>query len=369
MGTPTQTYVDPSIAGDSGAGSVGDPYGDLQYALNQVTRDSTNGDQFNIKAGTDEVLGAALDLSTYGTPAGNAPLVFRGYTSAANDGGIGGVSGDGSYSIIDSSTLDYISFIACHLHNSGAAKILELDDYCNILDCEIDNTSGGGVKLGNYGRIANNHIHNIGGVGAVGGSCFFAFNYFKNGTNDFTSALQLAAEAQAIGNIFSLDGASNGIEATSLRWICNGNSILSAAGTGTGIVLSGSDAWQGVLLNNCVEGFSGAGGKGINFASNTYPLALYGHNAVYNCTTKYSGLGDVILNLGDNEELTATPFAKSGADTFANRFTYFAPADTGNVQGGAYPSGCRLDKGAVQHADPAGGGGGGRRPRGLYLGV
>jgi hypothetical protein len=46
------------------------------------------------------------------------------------------------------------------------------------------------------------------------------------------------------------------------------------------------------------------------------------------------GVADDIENL-DNESLGATPFAKSGSDTFANRFVYFAPADTGNVYGGA----------------------------------
>ena len=60
----------------------------------------------------------------------------------------------------------------------------------------------------------------------------------------------------------------------------------------------------------------------------------------------------------DNENLPVgvSPFDKNGSDTFANRFTFFAPVDTGNVRGGSYPSGSRIDKGAVQHADPAGGG-------------
>lgn len=73
----TEVYVDPSIAGDSGAGTVGDPYGDLEYALEQVTRDATNGDRFNIKAGTDEILEFALDVIVdYGTPTRIAPLFF-----------------------------------------------------------------------------------------------------------------------------------------------------------------------------------------------------------------------------------------------------------------------------------------------------
>ena len=52
----TEVYVDPAINGNSGTGTLVDPYGDLQYALDTKARDSTNGDRFNIKAGTAEVL-------------------------------------------------------------------------------------------------------------------------------------------------------------------------------------------------------------------------------------------------------------------------------------------------------------------------
>jgi hypothetical protein len=87
----------------------------------------------------------------------------------------------------------------------------------------------------------------------------------------------------------------------------------------------------------------------------TADLGVYGGNGFFNNTTQAT-FDIAHLDLGDNETLASTPFAKSGADTFANRATYFAPLDVGNVRGGAYPTALRLDKGAVQHADPAGGG-------------
>jgi len=56
-----------------------------------------------------------------------------------------------------------------------------------------------------------------------------------------------------------------------------------------------------------------------------------------NNTTNYStSESDQILRNVDNETVGSTPFAKSGADTFANRFVYFAPNDVGNVKGGAF---------------------------------
>ncbi len=114
----TQTYVDPSINANSGTGTVGDPYGDLQYALDTMTRDSTDGDQINIKAGTAEVLTGSLDFTTYGTPSSTAALSFSGYTSSENDGGIGSIDGDGSYKI--ASLPNYSMMKDLELFNSGS---------------------------------------------------------------------------------------------------------------------------------------------------------------------------------------------------------------------------------------------------------
>ena len=52
----TEIYVDPSIAADSGTGTIGDPFGDLEYAIEQTTFDTTNGTRLNVKAGTDDFL-------------------------------------------------------------------------------------------------------------------------------------------------------------------------------------------------------------------------------------------------------------------------------------------------------------------------
>jgi len=355
MGAPTEYYVDPSIAANSGTGTSGDPYGDLQYALDTVTRDATNGDQFNVKAGTDEVLTAALSLTSYGSSSYGHPLIIRGYTSASGDGGIGGISGNGTYA--DISTTNAVHFKDMHCHNSGSVDIVTLGAYSTVERCEFDNTSGSGVVTTSGSiRIASNNIHNIGtyGVSCSGtGDITVEYNYFANGTNTFTDAIRLASHgAVAWGNVISIGGASNGINNTTYQNNAEFNSILSASGTGVGL-LAGSNGLH-TFLNNAIEGFSGTGGVGIKSTSGQ-DIHLYGGNAVYNCTTAYSIASDVFIDLGDNESLGASPFDKSGSDTFANRFTYFAPADTGNVQGGAYPSGARRDKGAVQHADPVGG--------------
>ena len=119
---------------------------------------------------------------------------------------------------------------------------------------------------------------------------------------------------------------------------CVGNTILSAGGTGTGIEFTNSISQSSLYLyNNYIEGFSGAGGEGINMSYTTEGCGVYGQNACYNNETNYTFTSDTQLMLGDNEVLTATGLVKSGADTFANRFTYFAPANVGNMQTGGYP--------------------------------
>lgn len=366
MAAPTDYFVDPSIAGDSGAGSLGDPYGDLQYALNQITRDATNGDRINIKAGTAELLTTSLSLATYGTPSLNAPLIFQGYASAAGDGdldagtGIGAIDMQGNNATIIARGAG-ISFIHTECFGTGSSAVLEIGIDQNVIECEIHESTGGGIIGNSQNRCSalGNHVHDTGGSGIESGS-IVAWNYLKNdGTTDFVDAIKPGTVTIVEHNIISIDGATTGIainNSFNIAWLHN--SVLSSSGTGIGIKHSSGIGLSFSLANNLVEGFSGAGGIGIQLASGTRQNPIYAGNAVYNNTTEYNdgGKADYLL-VSDNETLGASPFAKSGSDTFANRFTYFAPVDTGNVQGGAYPPGIRLDKGAVQHADPAGGGG------------
>jgi len=349
MGTPTQYYVDPSLGSDTGDGTVGTPWGRasgsvVQYSLDTITQDTTNGDQINIKSDqavgvtttTDDVLTAALTLATYGNPNFNYPLIFKGYTASEGDGGIGGISGDGSYSIMSNSN-SWMVIDHLHLHNSGSAAVISIGTNNTLHASEIDNTTGNGVAVSNGGFVSHCHIHNCGGVGITAGSgSAIMNNYLVNGTNDFSGAMSFSGTAGGTvsGNIMSLDGSSNGIAAQTTGWRMRSNSILSNGGTGTGIKLSNGLPY--VLTDNLIEGFSGVGGKGVDLGGGAVTVFLYGHNALYNNATNYSGSIENWLPVGDNESLGASPFAKSGADTFANRFVYFAPVDTGNVHGGAY---------------------------------
>jgi hypothetical protein len=341
---PSEIYVDPSIAADSGTGTIGDPYGDLEYAIEQTTHDTTNGTRVNIKAGATETLAASLEaaladtVTTVAWTCGESdPCVFQGYTATAGDGGIGVISGGGSVSIyVDAANGDYVSFINLNMNTVGANPILVLDNFSGVLFSELHSSTGTGndaIVCGAGCTIVGNYIHDIQGVGidtATSNNALIAFNYFENeGVNDFSIGIRLQENGGnvVLRNIFDLDGASDGIRAGQGNHII-GNSIYSNAGTGQGIQI---DAGQGggTIINNLVEGFSGTGGVCIDLDASAAFLHLYGGNAAYNCENEYTTIGDyTVHDMGDNETLSASPFTSASTDDFN-------PVDTGNVKQGA----------------------------------
>lgn len=330
----TEIYVDPSIAADSGTGTIGDPFGDLEYAIEQGTFDTTNGTRVNIKAGTHEILAAQLataladvSVSIAWAPTLTAPLVFQGYTSVAGDGGIGGISGGGSVSIIDAGTQSYVSFVDLELHNTGANPIVSLDNDITLVHCELYNTTSNAIDFDNAGFVLDCYIHNVGGGGVLIKEGLVKHCLFENGTNSFTTALNVQSGGTVERNIINIGGSSIGI--TLSRGSALNNSIYSAAGTGTGIDVTGFGPIKG-CMNNLIEGFSGTGGVGIDLTDTNMSFQAYGGNSIYDCATAVDGTARISKTYVADETLTASPFTNaSGGD--------FSPVDTGSVKEGSYP--------------------------------
>lgn len=362
----TENYVDPAIAGNSGSGAIGDPYGDLQWALDNIVRDAVNGDRINIKAGTDEILAAVLDFSTYGSPSYAAPLVLQGYTIAAGDGGIGGINGDGNHSIYSASALDLTQFIDLHLHNSGLTRtLLSVDNFCSFINCEFD---VGKYVLCDAGTVVINcHFHNMGTYPlVVEAGSFVAFNTFEY-SGGYVCVASSAGGATFLHNVMILSGGASGIQLGSYgQGVAIGNSVFSTGGTGIGISATGGYNGQ-VIVGNIVEGFSGVGGKGIVLGAGGV-VTLYGHNAFYNNTTNLADDGDILIDLRANDQvLVASPFTDAPNDDFTVKTTVAALAyPTANFPNLAVRS--YLDIGALQRQE-TGGGGGGRRGRIRHHGV
>tara|TARA_R110000824_G_scaffold138169_4_gene302842 strand:- start:224 stop:1345 length:1122 start_codon:yes stop_codon:yes gene_type:complete len=368
MAAPTNYYVDPSSGDDFiGDGSSGNPWASVAHALGGgATRDSTNGDQINIKSSASDTSAGVDPSGMYGNPTSAAPLIIRGYTSSANDGGIGVL--DGSSSAIISTTSDFVNLVDLRFTNSGSSALVTGNNNWSVMRCQFDNTTGNALDLDDDARIVNCYFKDIGGVAIFPAQrTFIRACTFHNdgGGKEFTNAVTAASTSGWMiveECIFKLTGASVGVThgASSGYLEVRNCSFYSVSGTGAGV--TGDLSFRvAVCVNNLVEGFSGSGGYGIRLRS--WEAITYGNNAAYNNATNYNITSDTVFDLGDNEALSASPYTNPGSNDFT-------PVDTGNVLGGSYPTSLKgfahtqsRDKGAIQKASSGGGGGGSRRSR------
>lgn len=341
-------YVDPAINANSGTGTLGDPFGDLQYGLNNVTRNATDGDRFNIKAGTAEVMAAAISLATYGTPAQAAPLTFQGYTSAQGDGGIGEINNGGAnVAVIDSTTLGYINFIDMKLGNTGTAQIVKLAANCVFVNVEFHSSSANNaIQCWNARLIFERcYFHDITGSPVIylTGSCFALDCRFVYAVSGYCVQ---AASSSVVSNctIYLTHAGAFAIRLLTVFNTAINNSIhQNAAGTAAGISVETGIA---VIKNNIITGFSGAGGDGIRDAGGD--CLLQGANAFYNNTTN-EDTSQAIYYRPANLTLSSSPFV----DPANGNFTLTAAAAAELASLGwptTFPGGVAqyLDPGAVQ---------------------
>jgi hypothetical protein len=334
----TEVYVDPSIAADSGTGTIGDPYGDLEYAIEQTTFDTVNGTRVNVKAGTAEVLAADLTTAMADVvttvawaPSSNVPFILQGYTAVAGDGGVAEID-CGSNQCFSSTTDDGVWTKDLRIHGTNANPIIRLDDYIIIEGCHVSNYgTGEAITFGNYGRIVGNYIDEADGTHAIscGTVAEITHNYVAPASGTPSNALITMSGGDCSYNVVIMPGATNnGIRALNTAHINNNSIYSTGAGVGNGIHYATSTGFF-FCSNNLVEGFSGAGGIGIRTNQTSATNHLRG-NAVYNCTTAYEAGGVYGLD-EDNETLTASPFNDAANGDFS-------PVSVGNVIEGALPA-------------------------------
>lgn len=357
----THYYVSPASGNDTtGDGSIGTPWATVQKALNTITRNATDGDQVNVQTGGTDTLGAALTLATYGTPTAAAPLIIRGYTSTAGDGGIGVISGAGSYAILGG-TNDYIHLVDLRLTNVGGNVAVTLRNYCSVVNCEIDTGTSRAIDVGGLLTVERCHVHDFSshGIYCTSGQAYIARNHVED-CGASTAHYQIAAETvgvNIVGNVLRPATGTSGLYINGNGVRASGNTIFGTSGTGRGINVA--DKAGLVITNNIIEGFSGSGGTGITFNAAAV-CALYHSNAFYNNATNVSGTPKVAGVTGNNDTLAASPFVDGANGDFDINGT------VAGVTEDAWPSSYlglastspKADKGAVQAG--AGSGGGGR---------
>lgn len=305
-------YVDPSIAGNSGTGTIGDPYGDLQYALDSITQ-GASGDQINIKSGTDEVLTAELSIATYGTPNVTKPIVFRGYSTAENDGGRGGISlNDSVASMWYKLSVEGVQFIDLDIHDQASvgSYVIGVDRACFVWRCKFTNIDGyaltlpstAGVSLCLESAFISNSTR---GTGVGGASGAYIGNYFKGGGS--SGSVFQTVGGIIIGNVF-YDG-DYAITGDAYRSIVIGNTcIAKSASTGQAIVGS----YGTIIANNIIQGWSGTGGDALDGLGSSFI-----NNLIYDCTNNIDPTASLIITDEDTTTASGSLIEDASDENFA----------------------------------------------------
>lgn len=336
----TEIYVDPSLAADTGAGTVGDPYGDLEYAIVQTTFDTTNGTRVNVQAGTAEIMVSTMTAAMADTSVSaawlqtaTAPCVLQGYTTAAGDGGKCEINLNDNTMTTGADA--YMIFIDMHIHNSStSADVFSLGSNCVFIGCELNNMVGIGIDVTSYATIMNCYFHDIGAGRMARGGMNISNCVFDSTTTAKVPACCItqgsSSAAHTYRNLIICNSTTDGIVMAN-RGSVSHNAIWSDGGSGVGIQLVGSNIQISGVTNNLVEGFSASGGIAVDLTgTSNLSLAAYGGNSVYDCETAFNDPEYIWKNLGGNETLSASPFTDAANGDFS-------PVDTGSVKEGALP--------------------------------
>lgn len=327
------TWVDAStviLATDAGAGvnatdaactqhdgTTTKPWRSVQGALHLTTRDATNGDQINVKAGTAQVNQASWTLATYGAPTATAPLVIKGYTSTADDGGFAEINCNG-VALWTAGQSTFWALVDLEVHTGGTGTTI-LNAYAGtafVYNCKVHkgaSTPGTNAIMISLptGAIINSHVYDVGTAGGTTAiDAALVIGCYVSGTFHGTGIIA----GNVINNIVVPSSTGpTGISLINSNGVCANNTVVSiGSGTGTGIRVSGAPAH---VLNNIVQGFSGVGGKGVVIASGL-DRSIVHSNAVFNCSTPYSIGGDVTIDV-NNDSLAASPFVDAANGNFS----------------------------------------------------
>lgn len=321
----THSYVDYGAGNDTtGDGTIGTPWKTLQKALDTCARNTTDGNQVNLKAGTAHVNAAALDLTTFiagGALSAAAPLIVAGYTATANDGGTAEIDCNGA-TMWAAATYDNVLLRYLDIHNGGNNNLCALDTGCDFWRCVFhkgaSNPSGKYLLslTGSTANVIGCRFYDPGDDAAramsLMNTCKAQDNYIDMGTSATGYGIYTGSGAIVEGNVIKCGHASQiGIYVNVFSTVRQNICYNTAAGTNQGIYLVN---WASTGLNNICCGWVGAGGEGILHAN---PFLL-GHNAFWNNTSAYTAMDMIFQDLTANDvTLAADPFVDAANGDFS----------------------------------------------------
>lgn len=359
-----EIYVDPAINADSGDGTIGNPYGDLQYAFDNTTH-STSGShetRFNVKSGTDEVLSGDMDWS-YSTN-NQRPITIEGYNSTAGDGGRGSISCN-SGGFLDEQGADYIRLVNLDITGDHSDYIVHLDQGCSLHNVKItQNGSGGCLFLDQASTITQCHFID----NRVGGSRVTVAALSTNPCKMSNSIIEYSGNSHASEyfdyfNNLIINKSSNGYGLkVGFKACVQGNIVLNTnSGTNNryGIDVSYSNGQQ-LITGNYIEGYNGSNAGAIKVAGPFPDNVVMFDNYYFNCTR---GLTDgsnpwpyhLTTTMQDAILLGSSPVDIAGSDYSIDNATMrdLSVGTAGNGLMSWYPFRNKVDEGF----SPSGGGG------------
>lgn len=295
-----EVYVDPSINANSGAGTIGDPYGDLQYAIDSEVFGADT-IRFNIKAGTAEVLTAPLDIITnFSATTTGKIVVFEGYTSTAGDGGVGEIEGDtNSVGVVASaSTPGNVAFRNLTIRGGdGTTPCIHCGTSVTFYRCTITGFKDAVLATDNV-WILNCHIkYSNGTTGGLGihqnaWQPITFWNYVEAINASSSHAIQISNTGNSHFNIIDLRNVTasgvHGIYQNTSRITACHNTIIGHAGDSSyGIGLASvANSRYSTFINNYIEGFTGTGSYPIQTGRTEGP-SFFKNNKWFNCTNDF----------------------------------------------------------------------------------
>lgn len=343
LAVPDEIYVDPAINANSGTGTSGDPYGDVQYALDNINHGG-DGARINVKAGTAEVLASGgLTLATYfstnGAPGATEPIIIQGYTSTAGDGGIAEFTGTANSApfwtaaTTSGADTDNAAFIdlkittaqasgyAINIDNNVTIQRVELisnhggiDIDSGVVDgCKISYVDSGGI-LGAFGAVAatNNYLVQ------TSGTLVSAITTCNPVSGNICNARSATVAASVVINV-----ASAGAVAINNTVIAN---ISSGTSNASGIRIASPSCF---VSNNYIEGFNGTNNEAIDITSAS-TCSVIANNAFYGNVANVTDAGLITTTIGSTASLSASGVTNAASADFT---------PTADLKGTGYPTG------------------------------
>lgn len=370
-----EVYCNPSLI-TGGDGSSGNPYGDMQFALDSFVHNGS-GMRLNVLAGTTEYLTGALNPLTYlvnnGQPAETEPLIIQGYSVTPGDRGRATINGISGVTPIWGTTtsgaeFDFLVLQDLILYPGLRTDFgINCDNRCVIKDCYYSGV-GAGINM-DQGTVEGNTIifYGSGSIGYAVAGAFGSVSVYNNYIRVENNSLVYALEGcnRVINNVIDMRAASP-----------NGAAInVAVAGTTYALVLNntiisnnsgGGNNWHGIrcysteslIENNYIYGFP----VGIDINSTSY-RSIFNNNKFYNNTINVRDAGINSIFVGGTGSLLSDGVANAtGGD--------FTPGS--QLIGSGYPTGFNLTRnypnvGAIYTQNISGGGTVNVNPLGGFL--